>query len=135
MSADALLDRWNGCGYYRHIGMRVLRADADGSEFEIVVGDEHLQAYGTAHGGIVAGLVDAAMGLAILGRAPDGEGCATVEMKLNFVAPAMPGRLRGFGRVVSEGRRTVVAWGEARDDTGRLVACGLGTFQRIPASQ
>jgi uncharacterized protein (TIGR00369 family) len=75
------------------------------------------------------------MGLAILGRAPDGEGCATVEMKLNFLAPAMPGRLCGTGRVVSEGRRTVVAWGEAQDATGRLVACGLGTFQRIPAGR
>lgn len=133
MSGDTLLDRWNGCGFYRLIGMRVLRADADGSEFTVTIGDDHLQAYGTAHGGIVAGLVDAAMGLAILGRAPEGEGCATVEMKINFVAPAMPGPLQGHGRVVSEGRRTVVAWGEARSGDGRLVACGLGTFQRIPA--
>lgn len=131
--SEALLARWNSCGYYRLVGMRVMRADAEGSQFEIVVRDEHLQAYGTAHGGILAGLVDAAMGLAILGRAPEGEGCATVEIKLNFLAPAMPGLLSARGRVVSEGRRTVVAWGEAADPSGRLVACGLGTFQRIPA--
>jgi uncharacterized protein (TIGR00369 family) len=135
VSRAELLDRWNGCGYYRLIGMRVERADEEGSEFSITIADEHLQAYGTAHGGILAGLVDAAMGLAILGRAPDGEACATVEMKLNFLAPAMPGRLTGHGRVVSEGRRTVVAWGEARDADGRMVACGLGTFQRIPAER
>ena len=131
--SEALLERWNTCGYYRLVGMRVVQADADGSVFEIPVTDDHLQAYGTAHGGILAGLVDAAMGLAILGRVPDGEGCATVEMKLNFLAPAMPGTLTGRGRVISEGRRTVVAWGEAADASGKLVACGLGTFQRIPA--
>ena len=61
------------CGYYRLVGMRVKRADAEGSEFALTVSAEHLQAYGTAHGGVIAGLLDAAMGLAILGRVPDGE--------------------------------------------------------------
>lgn len=135
MSERELLETWNSCGFYRLVGMRVIRADADGSEFTITIDDGHLQAYGTAHGGVLAGLVDAAMGLAILGRAPAGEGCATVEMKLNFLAPARPGPLVGRGHVVSEGRRIVVAWGEAADESGRLVACGMGTFQRIPAER
>jgi uncharacterized protein (TIGR00369 family) len=134
MSDIRLLERWNSCGYYRLVGMRVERADADGSEFTITVGDGHLQAYGTAHGGVLAGLVDAAMGLAILGRLPDGDGCATIEMKLNFLAPANPGVLRGRGRVLQQGRRIVVAWGEAVDADGRTVACGMGTFQLIPAN-
>lgn len=135
MSAAGLLERWNACGYYNLVGMCVVRADIDGSEFTITISDRHLQAYGTAHGGVLAGLVDAAMGLAILGRAPDGEGCATVEMKLNFLAPARPGPMTATGRVLSDGKRIVVAWGEARDTTGRLVACGMGTFQRIPADR
>jgi len=133
-SAEARLrETWNSCGYYNLVGMEVTRADESGSEFRIEVLPEHLQAYGTAHGGILAGLVDAAMGLAILGRAPEGEGCATVEMKINFVAPALPGPLVGRGSVLHEGRRMVVAQGEARDGEGRLVAVGTGTFQRIPA--
>jgi uncharacterized protein (TIGR00369 family) len=135
MSASGLLERWNACGYYNLVGMRVVRADVDGSEFTLTIADQHLQAYGTAHGGVLAGLVDAAMGLAILGRAPEGEGCATVEMKLNFLAPARLGLLTGVGRVLSDGRRLVVAWGEARDEADRVVACGLGTFQRIPADR
>jgi uncharacterized protein (TIGR00369 family) len=132
MSDERLLERWNACGYYRLVGMRVERADADGSEFAITIGEQHLQAYGTAHGGVLAGLVDAAMGLAILGGVPDGEGCATIEMKLNFLAPARPGNLRARGRVVQQGKRIVVAWGEVEDVQGRIVACGMGTFQRIP---
>lgn len=134
MSAEVLMRTWNDCGFYRLIGMRVERADDQGSEFTITIDDRHLQAYGTAHGGVLAGLVDAAMGLAILGRAPEGEACATIEMKLNFLAAARPGELRARGRVISEGRRIVVAWAEAEDATGRMVACGTGTFQRIPPS-
>ncbi len=90
---------------------------------------DHLQAYGTAHGGVVAGLLDAAMGLAILARLGEGQGCATVEMKLNFVAPALPGELIGVGRVLHQGRRLVVASAEVRDADGGMVACGQGTFQ------
>ena len=132
MSDERLLERWNACGYYRLVGMRVERADAQGSEFSITIGGQHLQAYGTAHGGVLAGLVDAAMGLAILGGVPDGEGCATIEMKLNFLAPASPGGFCARGRVVQQGKRIVVAWGEVDDAKGRAVACGIGTFQRIP---
>lgn len=131
-----LRETWNSCGYYGLVGMRVTRADTQGSEFHIEIGPQHLQAYGTAHGGVLAGLLDAAMGLAILGRVPEGEGCATVEMKANFLAPARPGPLVGQGSVVHEGRRMVVAEAKARDAEGRLVAFGTGTFQRIPpASQ
>lgn len=127
----ALLRRWNDCGWYRTVGMRVTRADAEGSEMELEVTPALLQAYGTAHGGAIAGLVDAAMGLAILGRLPEGEGCATVEMKLNYTGPAPPGLVRARGRVLHEGRRTVVAAAEAEDEEGRMVACGQGTFQRF----
>jgi uncharacterized protein (TIGR00369 family) len=108
--------------------MEVVKADDSGSEFIIEIDERHLQAYGTAHGGIVAGLIDAAMGLAILARVP-GQGCATIEFKVNFVAPAPPGKLTGRGHVVRQGKRTVVAWADAFDASGGLVACGLGTFQ------
>lgn len=136
MASDAadLLATWNGCGYYRLVGMEVSRADDTGSAFSIDIDDQHLQAYGTAHGGILAGLIDAAMGLAILARLP-GQGCATVELKVNFLAPAPPGRLTASGRVVSQGRRTVVAWADATDAAGTLVACGLGTFQIVGAAR
>jgi uncharacterized protein (TIGR00369 family) len=134
MSGDrqaALLRRWNDCGYYRTMGMRVTRADEDGSEFVLDVTPALLQGYGTAHGGAIAGLLDAAMALAILGRLPDGEGCATVEMKLNYTGPAPLGRLVARGRVLHQGRRIVVAAAEAEREEGGMVACGQGTFQRF----
>lgn len=130
--ATDLLETWNSCGYYGLVGMRVTHADPDSAQLELEVTDAHLQAYGTAHGGIVAGLLDAAMGLAILARLGEGQGCATVEMKLNFVAPAMPGELIGVGRVLHQGRRLVVASAEVRDADGGMVACGQGTFQAFP---
>jgi len=131
-AAEDLLATWNACGYYRLVGMTVVRADRDGSEFRITIADEHLQAYGTGHGGVIAGLIDAAMGLAVLGRIPSGEGCATIEMKLNFTGPARPGPLTATGHVLHAGRRIVTAAAEARGADGDLVSVGQGTFQRFP---
>lgn len=127
-SPDDLLATWNGCGYYRLVGMEAVHADDAGSAFRIHIDERHLQAYRTAHGGVLAGLIDAAMGLAVLGRFPTAD-CTTVELKMNFLAPAQSGELVARGRVIAQGRRTVVAWAEAADASGTLVCCGLGTFR------
>ncbi len=129
---DDLIATWNACPYYRLMGMEVLRADHESAELQLTLRPEHHQAYGTAHGGAIAGLVDAAMGLAILALIPEGEGCATIEMKLNYTAPAQDGALIATGRVLHLGRRTVTAAAEARDAAGTLVSAGQGTFQRFP---
>ena len=132
MSApQAVLDRWNACGWYRLTGLDVLQADDTGSRFLMHVGEDHLQAYGTAHGGSVAGLLDAAMGLAIIARLDPGEGCATIEMKVNFTAPVMPGEVTATGQVITLGRRVVVARADAINPDGRIAATALGTFSRF----
>ncbi len=126
-----VLDRWNACGYYELVGMRVTHADAAGSAFTLEVTPGHTQLYGTAHGGVLAGMLDAAMALAILAQIPDNEGCATIEMKVNFTAPGNVGALAGTGEVIAIGRRVAVARAEIRDPADRLVAVAQGTFQRF----
>jgi uncharacterized protein (TIGR00369 family) len=137
MSTDPLdpeiLARWNGCGYYELVGMRVERADHEGSTFRIAITPEHTQLYGTAHGGILAGMLDAAMALALLARMPPNEGCSTIEMKANFTAPGNPGELIGTGTVATMGRRICVARADIHGPDGRLVATSQGTFMRFEA--
>ena len=129
-----LIDRWNTCPYYRLMGMEIVAVNGGTSTLRLDVAADHHQAYGTAHGGAVAGLVDAAMGLAILACIGDDEGCATIEMKLNFTAPARAGTaLTATGRVLHLGRRIATASAEARDARGALVSAGQGTFQRFRA--
>ena len=129
----AILERWNDCGYYQLVGMRVERADGDGSLFRITITPGHTQLYGTAHGGILCGMLDAAMALALLARMPVDEGCATIEMKANFTAPGNPGELLGTGTVLTLGRRIAVARADINDENGRLVASSQGTFMRFKA--
>jgi uncharacterized protein (TIGR00369 family) len=56
----------------------------------------------------------------------------TVEMKTSFFRPAMPGKLRGVGRVVRWGKTIAFTEGEIYDDQGRLVAKATGTAMPTP---
>lgn len=53
-------------------------------------------------------------------------------MKTSFLRPAMPGRLRGVGRVVKWGRTICFTEGELYDAENRLVAKASGTAMPTP---
>jgi uncharacterized protein (TIGR00369 family) len=53
-------------------------------------------------------------------------------MKTSFFRPAMPGRLRGVGRVVRWGRTLAFTEGELYDEADRLVAKATGTAVPTP---
>jgi uncharacterized protein (TIGR00369 family) len=56
----------------------------------------------------------------------------TAEMKTSFLRPAMPGALRGVGRVVKWGRTIAFTEGELYDAEGRLLAKATGTAVPTP---
>ena len=56
----------------------------------------------------------------------------TAEMKTSFFRPAMPGVLKGVGRVVRWGRTLAFTEGEIYDAEGRLLAKATGTAVPTP---
>jgi uncharacterized protein (TIGR00369 family) len=60
----------------------------------------------------------------------------TVAFNIQFTAPVREGVISGQGRMVHAGGRILVAESELRDESGRLLAKGSGTFarSRIPLS-
>ncbi len=83
-----------------------------------------------AHGGIVASLIDVAMGTAAAGGNYDSRKrlVVTLEMKVNYLAPATGDRLTAVADVVRAGSRTSVVRCEVKTDDGGVCAVGLGTF-------
>jgi len=79
------------------------------------------------HGGVFSSLIDAAGFWAVYSQANEGVGMTTVELKLNYLAPAVSGRLIGLGRCIKLGRN--LGLGEARieNEDGRLLAHGTTT--------
>ena len=89
--------------------------------------DRHFNPNGVAHGGVAFSLADTAMGGALHSLLPDGQLCATLEIKFNYHVRVGEGRLTCEAEVLHRGKR--VANIDARlyqDD--RLVSSANGNF-------
>ena len=79
---------------------------ADGrSVFELGIRPEHMNPHGVVHGGVVYTLADCAMGGALTSVLEPTERCATLELKINYLAPALAGELRAEACVVARSGR------------------------------
>jgi acyl-CoA thioesterase len=87
----------------------------------------HMNPYGVVHGGLLYTLVDYAMGGALTSMLDQGQRCTTLEIKMNYLAPAMDGEVRAEAWVVSKGGRIAVLQGDVRVGDTRL-AVATGTF-------
>jgi acyl-CoA thioesterase len=98
------------------------------SRFELAIRADHMNPHGVVHGGVVYTLVDYAMGGALTSRLAPGERCATLEIKINYLAPATAGRLAAEARVVERSARIGVLEARVQDEAARLIALATGTF-------
>ena len=83
-----------------------------------------------AHGGIVASLIDVAMGTAAAGGnySTRQRYVVTLELKVNYLAPARGQKLTATAKVVKGGARTFVVECRVVTDLGEECAMALGTF-------
>jgi uncharacterized protein (TIGR00369 family) len=113
----------------RFLGME-LTGDEPGVGFAHVdVGPDHLNPNGVVHGAVLFALVDTAMGKSTMSVIDEpGRYCASIEVSLRFIRPAVAGRLTATATVVKRGRNVVHLDGRVVDDEQRLVATAAGTF-------
>jgi uncharacterized protein (TIGR00369 family) len=80
-------------------------------------------------GGLVATLLDAAMGCAVASTLEAGSGYTTLELKVNFLRAltAETGPVEAEGRIIHEGGRVALAQGQVTDRDGNLYALGTTT--------
>ena len=83
-------------------------------------------------GGYLCAMLDECMSVACMVASGMTSVAPTVEMKTSFFRPAMPGALKGVGRVVRWGKTIAFTEGELFDDQGRLVAKATGTAIPTP---
>ena len=96
--------------------------------FELTADSRHLNPHGAVHGGVVYSLVDYAMGGALTSSLAPGERCATLEIKINYLAAAGAGPLAAEAKVVDRATRVGVLEGRVTDGAGRLIALATGSF-------
>lgn len=98
----------------------------------LTVGPHHLNPHGVVHGAVLYALADQGMGAAVFSLLGEAESCATIEVKIVYLAPVRSGRIECESTVLNRGRRVAVLESEVRSG-GKLVAKALGTFAIFPA--
>ena len=114
-------------GFAQRIGARVEDADDGGARIAFEVREEHLNAAGTLHGGVLATLVDTAMGLAVRTTTSEGEVPATSQLTVTYLRPGRPGALEVAARVRTRGEHLTVCEADVEQD-GRCLVHAVATF-------
>jgi len=113
----------------------VNKGSADGhAVYALDVRPELLNPHGVLHGGAVYTMVDYSMGGATMSVLPEGEICATIEIKISYLAGVREGTLECVTDVLKRGRNVVFLESKVRDNRGRLVATATGSFAVIRQS-
>jgi uncharacterized protein (TIGR00369 family) len=86
-------------------------------------------------GGVITQIADAAMGMSLPTLQPDGIWNTTIELKINFIHPAIDSRLRAVGRVIEMGETLLFSEADVLDETGRLIARASSTCLPVPEGQ
>jgi uncharacterized protein (TIGR00369 family) len=87
------------------------------------------------HGGMVATVLDTAMGGACWSLLDSDEVFLTADLRVEFLRAARPGPLRADGRVLRRARRVMFCTAELFDERDALLATARCTQVILPASE
>ena len=104
--------------FYKHLGITLTGVNWGNAEIQLKVTRKLVRSAGFAHGGVTAALIDSAVGLALSTMIDPRDRVTTIELHVNFIAPAKLGFLKAQGQILHRGRRTAVGDAEVRDEDG-----------------
>jgi len=131
----AVASRVNACPYFRLLSMEVVSLEPSRSLLKATIQEKHLQPYGIVHGGVYSSLIDAASFWASYTEIEDPLALTTVEMKLNYLAPATGGVFMAEGKVVKTGKTICLSEALISHQDGRLLAHGTTTMMVLESLQ
>src|SRR3954453_4754535 len=114
-------------GFAARLGARAERAEDGRATVRFEATDEHLNPAGTLHGGVLATLVDTAMGLAVRSTTSDDDVPATSQLTVTYLRPGTPGPLTVTAQVRTRGEHLTVCDADVEQD-GKEAGHALATF-------
>jgi uncharacterized protein (TIGR00369 family) len=116
-----------------YVGFKIENLESGSARLSFPMSENVTRWGGIVHGGVVMTALDNACGLSVMTVNP-GKNQLTIELKVNFLEPLTAGPFLALGKVIRNGRTTVVAEGEIRDSKGVLCAKGIGTWLILSSS-
>src|SRR3954466_624678 len=108
-------------GFVDTLGVYGRTAEDGTAQLELDATDRHLNEAGTVHGGVLATLVDTAMGQAVRSLTGDDDVPATSQLTVTYLRAGKPGRLEVVGRVSKQGEHLTVCEADVEQEGRTLV--------------
>ena len=128
-----LIELVNTSPFPTHLSMKLDKIDLDKATIKLSLGNCHLQPFGIVHGGVFATLIDTATFWAVFLRIPENSGLVNVDLKLNYLRPAINGQLRAEGVAIKSGKSISYAEAKVYNEDEELVAHGTSTLMTLEA--
>jgi uncharacterized protein (TIGR00369 family) len=111
------------------LGMNLDTLERGRTVFSLVADEMHENPMGTMHGGLVATLVDTAMGCAVASMLPTDASFTTLELSTKYIRAitTATGKIYAEGRVVHQGGRVASTDARVYDDSGTVYAHATST--------
>src|SRR2546427_5406153 len=111
------------------LGMSITEVNEGRVVFIAEPSEYHYNPLGTVHGGVLATLLDSALGCAVQSMLPAGTSYTTLELKVNYLRPVTTktGTVYCEGKIIYVGGRVATAEGRLTDAEGKLYAHGTTT--------
>jgi uncharacterized protein (TIGR00369 family) len=135
-SLQAMAERFlSALKHCQLLQMRVAQADSDGMTLVMpwspaIVGNPQT---GAVHGGALTTLMDTTCGMATLCVLPRFEVCPTLDLRIDYMHTAVPGKpIYGHAQCYRVTRDVIFTRGTAyQDDPGQPICHVVGTFMRL----
>ncbi len=122
-------ERANFSPYYQLLGMELVELGKGRSLFHLPVEKKLHNVRGIVHGGVLASIADAAIGVSLATLVDHSrEAFITVELKVNFMSAVSDGELWAEGKIIKRGKTIAVGEAEVRDGSGNIAAKGIATL-------
>lgn len=116
------------------LGLEFLEIDqqSDRVTLAFIARPEFCNPIGTVQGGFLTAMLDDAMAISGVIRSGFTMHMPTLELKVSFLRPALPGKLRAVGEVLKFGKNIAFFEGSLYDSEERLIARASATARPIP---
>lgn len=138
--ANNLIEKYIANNHFgKLVGMEFRIISEGHVEYDLTISKNHLATPMSAHGGVIAALIDGALGVAGLSKvAKDNKVVSTVEYKTNFMNPALLNdTLKAVAKVEQQGKRILIVSCDvfATNRNNTIIAKALGTFNAYDAAK
>jgi len=123
----------NSSPYFQLLSMKVREVGIGYCVLEINLEKKHLQPFKIVHGGVFASVIESVTSWALFyGIENENDGLTTIDLKLNYLSPAVSGKAIAEGRQIKLGNTIGYAEGQVKDESGKLIAHGTSTLMILP---